>query len=103
MSVVELVLKEEVDRLKLALQRYEKMLESLPKGYIFIRKVNSNCFVYRKKKVNGKVISEYIGKEGSDKANKAIEDAKEYKRIKSNIRIAKNEFNKLRRIYKIYD
>ncbi|MCQ2794823.1 MAG: hypothetical protein MJ214_01265 [Bacilli bacterium] len=103
MSVISNVLKEEVNRLKENVSVYERSLVSLPRGSIYIAKINNQSFVYRKYKENGKVISKYIGKANSPKAREAINQAKEYKRIKNNLRIAKIELKKLERVYRIYD
>ncbi len=103
MSVIEGVLKEEVKRLEESIRFFSNMLKSIPRGSIFIQKINNKYFVYRKKKVNNKVVSEYIGKKGSKQSNDAIKDAVKYRQVKNDLRIAKSEYKKLRRVYKIYD
>lgn len=102
MSVVQGVLNEEINRLKSNIVSYEQMLLSLPRGTIFIRKVGNSLFVYRKRKENGKVLSEYIGSFNSENTKKEIEKSKDYKRIKNNIRIAKKELVKLERAVNVY-
>ncbi|MCQ2793966.1 MAG: hypothetical protein MJ207_01125 [Bacilli bacterium] len=103
MSVISNVLKEEVARLKENVSIYERSLRSLPRGSIYIAKINNSSFVYRKFKENGRVISVYIGKVNSPKSNEAINQANEYKRIKNNLRVAKIELRKLERVYRIYN
>ena len=103
MAIIQGVLLEEMDRLEKNIKHYQEMLNSLPRGSIFIRKVGQSSFAYRKWKENGKVISEYLGNINNDKVKKEIELSRDYKRISNNIRIAKIELMKLRRAYKAYD
>lgn len=103
MSILEGVLREEQTRLKNNISYYETMLLSLPRGTIFIKKTKNSSFVYRRRKVNGKVVSEYLGKLGSNNVKKQIELSIEYKRIKNNIRIVKKELVKLNKAIKAYD
>ena len=79
------------------------MLLSLPRGSIFIRKIGESSFAYRKRKENGKVVSEYLGNINDEKAQQQIELSNDYKRIKNNLRVAQNELEKLRKAYKAYD
>lgn len=103
MAVIEGVLFEEVERLDKNIKHYEKMLNDLPRGSIFIRKMGSSSFAYRKRKENGKVVSEYLGNVESNDVQKQIELSREYKRIKNNLRIANSELVKLRKALKAYD
>jgi len=102
MSVIEDVLKEEVKRLEGNIHFFSNMLKSIPRGTVSIQKINNNYFVYRKKKVDGRVVSEYIGKKGSKESIKAFEDAEKYRKVKKDLRITMSEYKKLRRVYKIY-
>jgi len=102
MSVIEDVLKEEVKRLEENIHFFSNMLKSIPRGTVSIQKISNNYFVYRKKKVDGRVVSEYIGKKGSKESIKAFEDAEKYRKVKKDLRIAMSEYKKLRRVYKIY-
>ena len=103
MAVIQGVLLEEINRLEKNIANYQKMLSSLPRGSIFIRKIGQSSFAYRKRKENGKVVSDYLGNINNDKVKKEIELSRDYKRISNNIRIAKRELVKLRRAYKVYD
>lgn len=102
MAVIEGVLQDELNRLERNISQYENMLSKLPRGSIFIRKMGNASFVYRRRKENNKVISEYLGSIHNKNAQKQIELSNEYKRIDHNIRIAKNELKKLRKAYKVY-
>lgn len=103
MSVLEGILQEEIDRLERNIKSYEEMLQKLPRGSIFVRKMGNSYFVYRKRKENGKVVSEYLGNSLDESVQKQIELSNEYKRIKNNYRVAKSELAKLRKAYKSYD
>lgn len=103
MSVFQGVLIEEIGRSKRNVDNYQRLLNSLPRGTIFVRKIGNDFYVYRKRKEAGKVISQYLGKEGSVSANEGIKLSEEYKRIKNNLKIAKLELEKLERAYRVYD
>ncbi len=103
MAVVEGILIEEVQRLNKEIKHYKEMLNALPRGSIFIRQMGSSSFAYRKRKENGKVLSEYLGNVKSDEVQKQIELSQEYKRIKNNIRIVEKELIKLQKALKAYD
>ena len=103
MSVLKGVLLEELDRLEKSKIAYEEMLSKLHSGTIFVRKMGKSSYVYRKKKVKGKVISEYIGNSSSEEARKAIEEYDEYLRIKGNIKSVNKELLKLKKICEHYD
>ena len=103
MAILESVLQEEIIRLEKNISAYKKMLDSLPRGTIFIRKMGESFFAYRRKKEAGKVVSEYLGNINNDEVQKQIELSNDYKRIKNNIRIAQSELKKLRIAYKAYE
>ncbi len=103
MSVFEGVLKEEIKRLESNISHYETMLDSLPRGSIFIRKMGGSSFAYRKRKENRRVISEYLGNINNKDVQEQIKLSQDYKRIKNNIRIAKIELHKLKKASKAYD
>lgn len=103
MAILEGVLLEEIKRLEKNITSYEQMLLSLPRGTIFIRKMGNSYFVYRKRKENGRVLTEYLGNSKDEFAQKQIELSNDYKRIKKNIRTTKSELVKLRKAYKAYN
>lgn len=103
MSVLQGVLFEEIERLERVISNYKEKLYSLPRGSIFVRKMGKSSFVYRKRKENGAVISEYLGNFDDQEVKKQIELSEEYKRVKQNIRSASMELEKLKRAYKVYD
>lgn len=103
MSVLEMVLREEFDRLQSNLSLLKNKLDSLPRGTIYISKVYNSSFVYRKRKENSKVVCEYIGTFDNPESKEAIEKAEEYKRIKKMISDGKKELQKIRKALKAYD
>ena len=103
MSILEGILREELDRLESNLLAFKNKLTGLPRGTIYISKMYNSSFVYRKKKENGKVVSEYIGPLNDEKSRIAIEEAKDYKRIKSIISDGNKELKKIRKALKAYD
>lgn len=103
MTVLEGVLREEVARLERNVSSYEIMLSSLPRGTVFIRKMGDSYFAYRKRKENGKVVSEYLGNIKTEETQEKIQKSKEYKRIKNNLKFAKQELSKLKRAVRVYD
>lgn len=61
------------------LKKHEKALESLPSGTIFVRKINNRSYVYRNKKVDGKVLSKYLGCSDDPLVKQEIKNSKLYK------------------------
>ena len=102
MSVLGNVLIEEQQRLKRDISIYEEMLNDLPRGSIFIRKMGSSSYAYRKYKEKGKLISVYLGNIKEEKVKREIELSNDYKRIKNNISVAKKELNKLNKAIKLF-
>ena len=102
MSILKGVLKEELEREQKNIVAYQEMLSRYKKGYIFSQEINGKNYCYRKFREGNKIISEYIGLEGSNEAIKAREDYKERKRIESNLRKLKKEEQKLIKALKHY-
>ena len=102
MNVLGGVLQEERERMENNILRYKKMLLSLPRGTIFVRKMGNSFFAYRKYKQDGKVLSKYLGNIELPEVKHEIELSKDYKRIKKNIIIAKNELATLNKVIRFY-
>ena len=102
MNILLGVLKEESDRLERNISSYKQMLSSLPRGSIFIRKMGNSSFAYRKYKEKGRVFSEYLGNVMQENVKREIERSNDYKRIKNNLLVAKNELAKLRKVIHFY-
>ena len=95
MSVLEGVLLEELERIKRNIASYNSILSSLPKGYIFMQEINGNSYCYRKHRENGKIISEYLGPNGSDIVKEAQSNYLERKRVEANLRILRKDEKRL--------
>ena len=103
MSVLEGVLREELARLSANISAYKEKLKNHPKGTIFIRKDYNSYFVYRKRREGSKILSEYIGPLESLRAQEEMDKSNEYRKIKKNIKIAKEELIELKKAVKVYD
>ena len=103
MNALQGIFLEEIERLQRNILNYKEMLVSLPRGSIFVRKMGNSFFVYRRRKENGKVVSESLGNIDDFKAKEQIQLSNEYKRIKNNIRVASQELAKLKKAYKAYE
>lgn len=91
MSVLEGVLKEELERIQRNIASYESLLASLPKGYLFEQRLKSKIYCYRKRREGDKIVSEYVGPLGSPEAKKAVEDYEQRKRIDKNLRMMRKD------------
>lgn len=102
MSILEGVLKEELDREQKNIIAYQEMLSSYKKGYIFCQNIKGKNYCYRKYREGNKIISEYIGLENSKEAIEAKENYKERKRIEANLKKLRKEEQKLIKALKHY-
>lgn len=95
MSILEGILKEELERLQNNIRSYEAVLATLSKGYLFEQQIGGKPYCYRKYRRGEKIISEYVGSVGSEEAKKAHEDYLERKRIEANLRAMRKEETRL--------
>ena len=56
------VFKDELERTKRLISRYESEAENLPKGSVFKRKIGNNEYFYLNYREGKKVISKFLGK-----------------------------------------
>ena len=91
MSVLEGVLREELERIQRNINSYESFLGSLPKGYLFEQTIGGKPYCYRKYREGGKIVSEYVGPGDSKGAQKARDDYEERKRVEANLRSLRKE------------
>ena len=103
MNVLQNMFLEEIERLQRNILSYKEMLESLPRGSVFIRKMGNSFFAYRKRKENGVVVSEYLGNINNMEVKEQMRLSNEYKRLKEIIKVANQELIKLKRAYKAYE
>lgn len=90
----------EIQKLLKEIDKNEKKIASLPKGTIFVRKINNKKYVYRNRKINGKVKSEYLGPFYDEKTQEEIKKSRLYKNGVMNIRKLRNELGKISKIQK---
>lgn len=88
-------LREDLILLKKRLHKNEEEIKSLPRGTLFIRKMNGKEYVYRSKKVNGKVIQEYLGPLDNESTKTEMAKSLAYKRKRMIIMETKREIQKL--------
>lgn len=103
MSIFKEVVKEEIERQEKKILFYSNESQKLNPGTLFIRKIGGNSYAYSKRKINGKVISKYLGSINDKETIKRIEEIKEYKRLKSNLMEAKKELSILKRTLRLYE
>lgn len=103
MSVVSGVLMEELERQKANEKSYRELLEKLPKGSLYQRKLHGRSYIYRVLRDGKKVASIYVGPAGSPAATQAWEDQKEYRRIRDNIKRCQQEQVRLAKALKPYE
>ena len=102
-NVLKGVLDEELERNLQRQSVFKNELLKYSKGSLQIQRLHDDEYVYRKYRKGNKIISEYIGPYGSEKAKQAILDREQYLKIKKSIKELRIEENKLRRIIKAYD
>lgn len=102
MTVLESVLKEELERVKSHISSYEDILSNMPKGYISIVEISGMHFAYLKWREGNKIKSKYIGLEGSKEELDSREIYFERKRIEKNLKKSKEEEKKLRKALRSY-
>ena len=102
MSILEGVLKEELQRQQSNIVAYAEKLSELPKGYLYIQCVNGRRYCYRKWREGNKVLSSYIGEAESEEAEKAKRQYEERKRIAANLRELKKEEQRLKKALRHY-
>ena len=73
MSVFQDLIKEEIKRLSELKEKYEKEIESFPKGSLSNKIRNGKSYLYLAYREKNKVKFEYVGKEESEKVQKIRE------------------------------
>ena len=97
------VMKEELERNLYKQNAFEKQLHSLPKGYLSRCVIDKKVYIYRKKRVGNKIVSEYIGVPGDDNVKLAIENRNNYLELKNSLKSLKEEEIRLRKAIKNYE
>ncbi len=94
------ILLEELKNAKKMLKFYQNELKRKYSWGYSIKKIGNNKYLYKMKRINGKVVYKYSGKVNSDIIKKLKEEKKEKKRIKKAIKDLKNEINFIKKSIK---
>ena len=97
-DVVKAVFQDELERNRRLNARYEKELETLPKGSVFKRKIGNKEYLYLNYREGEKVISKFLGKSGEfnlDKLQTRLDKRKEYKALLKKLKQEQKELLKV--------
>ena len=97
-AVIEGMLKEELARNERMIKRYQAELDSLPKGTIVKRIINTDEYYYLNYRENKKVISKYLGKADAfnlDDLEKQIKKRQDIIKILRKLKIEEKELKKI--------
>ncbi len=97
------IMKEELNRNLYKQDAFNRQLVSLPKGYLSKCVIDGKAYIYRKKRIENNIISEYIGVPGDDNVKKAEEDRKLYIELKLSIKELTRDEKRLRKAIKEYE
>lgn len=97
MSVLDVVIKEEYDRINRVIKSIESELSELPKGYISEKKINGNAYYYLQNREKKKIKSKYIKRDNVEAYKLLIAHRKE---LEQELKDMKSERRKLERILK---
>lgn len=96
-EIVQSVFKDELERTQRLIVRYEKEIESLPKGSIFHRKIGKQEYLYLNYRDGKKVISKFLGKAENfncDELKYQIDKRKEYVQLLKKLKSEQKELQK---------
>ena len=95
MSIFKDTLKEEVNRLNQLKAKYEKELESYPKGALSGKSRRGKLYYYLAYRINEKIKFDYVGKEGSEKVLSMKELISKRQTIENKLKQVKNELKEI--------
>jgi len=98
MSVIQHVLKEELERLEELAHKYEDKVNSLPKGSLSRKLRNGKAYLYFAYRDKRKVIFKYIGKESSESSIKAKAQRDERQKYINSLRKVQKDMDEIRRV-----
>lgn len=101
MNILDNVLYEEIMKKEAELSKKKTMLANLPKGCVFVRKVGTKAYAYRKWREDDKILTEYLGKVDSSKTFEKIKKINEYKILNQQIKRDKKQLNELKKGYRL--
>ncbi len=83
-SVIVGVLQDELDRNRRMQARYQQEISQLPKGSLYLRKINHQQYYYLNYRQDSKVIAKYIGKQDDvkvEQVKKGLSERKHYNEL----------------------
>lgn len=97
------VMKEELERNIYKQNAFKEELKKLPSGYLSQCIIGGKPYIYRKKRIGNKIVSEYVGVPNDELVKKAESDRNDYINIKQSLKRLKEEEKRLRRAIKDYE
>jgi len=97
MSIVNGILKEELDRLERLQAKYSAMLEAFPKGSLRKKKIGQKIYFYLVSRKGDQVVTEYLCQGNSPEAKSFEEQDAKRRDIKSKFKSVKEDIAEIRR------
>ena len=97
-EVLQAAFKDELERTQRLIARYEKEIESLPKGSVFRRKIGNQEYFYLNYRDGSKVISKFLGKANVfniEELQSQLNKRKEYVQLVKKLKIEQKELQKV--------
>ena len=95
MAVLDLVLQEELDRIKKIKAVMEKELGTMPIGYLSKKMINNKSYFYLQRREGGKIVGTYVKPNDVDKFKEQIERRKQ---LEKSIRQINENIKKIERV-----
>ncbi len=100
MNAIETMMNSEYTRLYRTVMRLREECSQRPKGSLVSKRRGNGAYLYLVKREGGKVVTEYVGKEGTWKTKGVEAKVLERKRYAAELREAEIQIAKLRRMMK---
>ena len=97
MSVVNGILKEELNRLERLQAKYSAMLDALPKGALRKKKIGQKIYFYLVSRKGDQIVTEYLCQGDSPEAKSFEEQDAKRRDIKSKFKSVKEDIAKIRK------
>jgi hypothetical protein len=99
-NTIDTILTIEYGKLQRTILRLTEECKQRPRGSLAIKHRGRNNYIYLVKRENGKVVTEYIGKEGSWQVKGIEAKIIERRRYEHELDLAENELKKVKKIMK---
>jgi len=86
MSIIQSVIKEEFERLKILKNNYTKEIAAFPKGAVSKRIRGTRSYLYLMYRIDKKVITRYVGNWESEKAQAVLKQVKERQELERKLK-----------------